>query len=289
MTELPISDFMQDYYKKEGITFTDSERATILWNSPVPLPKAEILEALREIADTTADEALRAQIHERLDTERERLQLFEESDGRCFFICAPDDSGRETGWHCRYFTTLEAAVAYGRDEAQGTFKVEKEFFWDMIDGCSPDDGADMMGGLAWYTEDGMLLGCECYPYMSEEIAVRFSHGDPSRFEDVYIPLQSPFEAGDIVRMVGDTRPAVVQVSQEEWRQSLERDTNGPRTIPPAYDNTRLTVEFLYDDGEMHHGHPALLSLERIDQWEDGHEWELLQSASRLIREEKGIG
>lgn len=35
MTELPISDFMQNYYKEEGIAFTDSERATILWNSPL--------------------------------------------------------------------------------------------------------------------------------------------------------------------------------------------------------------------------------------------------------------
>lgn len=55
MTELPSSDFMQNYYKEEGIAFTDSELATILWNTPLPLPKAEILEALREIADTTAD------------------------------------------------------------------------------------------------------------------------------------------------------------------------------------------------------------------------------------------
>lgn len=290
MTKLPISDFMQNYYKEKGITFTDSERATILWNSPLPLPKAEILDALKEIADMTTDGFLKTQIYERLDIEKETVRHFEENDGRCFFICAPDDGDTEAEWHGRYFTTLEAAVAYGRNEAQGTFKIEKEFFWDMLDGCCPDDdsdGADMMGGYAWYTKDGRLLDCECYPYVSE-IGISFSYGDPSRFEDAYIPLQSPFEIGDIVRISGDSRPAIVQVSQEEWQRSLERNTNGSRTFPPAFSNTCLTVEFLDDSGGMCHGHPYILSLEKIDQWEDELEWDLLQSASRLIRGEGAL-
>ena len=46
MIKLPISDFMQNYYQEKGITFTDSERATILWNSFLPLPKAEVLTKL---------------------------------------------------------------------------------------------------------------------------------------------------------------------------------------------------------------------------------------------------
>lgn len=290
MTKLPMSDFMQNYYQEKGITFTDSERATILWNAAFSLPKAEILGALKEIADATADEPLKTQIYERLDTERETARLFKENDARCFFICAPDDSDKEAEWHVRYFATLEAAVAYGRDEASGNFKVEKEAFGDKLDGCragDDPDGTDMMGGCAWYTKDGMLLDCECYPCTSE-ICIRFSHGDPSRFEDAYIPLQSPFEIGDIVRVAGDSRPAIVQVSQEEWKRGLERNTDGSRTIPPAYDNTRLTVEFLDEDGEMYHGHPYILSLERIGQWEDGLEWDLLQSASRLIKGEGAL-
>lgn len=62
MIKLPISDFMQNYYQEKGTTFTDSERATIFWNTVLPLPKAEILDLLKEIADTTKDNCLKTQI-----------------------------------------------------------------------------------------------------------------------------------------------------------------------------------------------------------------------------------
>lgn len=42
MIKLPMSDFMQNYYLEKGITFTDSEKATILWNSVFPFPEVEI-------------------------------------------------------------------------------------------------------------------------------------------------------------------------------------------------------------------------------------------------------
>lgn len=290
MVKLPMSDYMWNYYQERGISFTDSEQATILWNSGLFLPKAEILEALKEIAGRTADVSLKAQIYERLDTERKTAKLFKENDGRCFFICEPGDDSSEAEWQGRYFTTLEAAVAYGREESQGTFKVEKEIFWDKLGGCRTDDepdGVDIMGGCAWYTKDGELLDCEYYSFATE-ISISFSYGDPSRFEDAYVPLQSPFEIGDIVRIVGDTRPAIVEVSQEQWRHSLEWNTKGERTISPAYSNTSLTVEFLDENGEMYHGHPSLLSLEKIDQWEDKQEWHLLQAASRLIKGEGSL-
>ena len=89
MIKLPMSDFMQKYYQEKGIMFTDSEKATILWNSVFPVPKAEILSALKEITDTTADKALKTQINERLDAERR----FQENDGIYFFICTPSDEG----------------------------------------------------------------------------------------------------------------------------------------------------------------------------------------------------
>ena len=69
MIELPIPDFTRNYYKEHGVAFSDSEKATIIWNSALPRP--EILDALREIAGTTTDEKLKAQIHQRLDAEAE--------------------------------------------------------------------------------------------------------------------------------------------------------------------------------------------------------------------------
>ena len=279
MKRLPMSDFMWNYYQSHNVSFTDFQQATIIWNSD--LPKSEILDALREIASTTADEVLKEQIRERLATEAENERIFLENDGRYFFIFVPDD---ENEWGSRYFSTLDAAIAYGKDHSKETFQIRKESFADKVDGSAANNDSDVMytGGQAQYTKEGVLLECWCY---IERIGISFTHPYPSHFEDAYIPLQNPFEFGDIVKMAGDSRPAIVQVSQEDWKRDLERNTNGSREIPPSYDNISLTVEFL-DGGEMYHGHLPILWLEKIDQWDDKLEWDVLQAASQLM---KGTG
>lgn len=272
MIELPISAFLRNYYKEHGIAFSDSEQATIIWNSD--LPKSAILEALQEIADKSTDEVLKKQIQERLSAESEHIRFFCETDSRYFFVFESDDTKK---WENCYFTALEAAIAYGKDHSRETFKILKEPFSDRIGNFDLEDY--YIGGQALYAKDGILLECECY---TEKISVSFSHPDPSRFEDAYISLQNPFELGDIVRIVGDSRPAIVQVSQEMWQRGLERNTDSSRKIPPSYDDLRLTVEFL-DDGEMYHGHPSILLLEKIEHWDDQLEWDLLQEASHLVK------
>lgn len=279
MIELPMSAFMRNYYREQGITFTDSQQATIIWNSSLPRP--EILDALREIASTTTDEVLKEQIRERLAAEVENERIFLKNDGRYFFIFVPDD---EDEWESCYFSSLDAAIAHGKDHSRKTFKILKESFTNRLESSAANNDSDEMyiGGQTHYTKDGVLLECECY---TERISISFSHPYPSRFEDAYIPLQNPFELGDIVKMAGDSRPAIVEASQEEWKRDLERNTNGSRKIPPSYDNTGLTVEFL-DRGEIYHGHPSILRLEKIDHWDDELEWDVLQAASQLI---KGTG
>ncbi len=269
---------MGSFYKEQDLTCTDSEQATIIWNSD--LPKSEILNGLREIFSATTDEALKAQIQKRFDIEAEMERNFTQNDERYFFIFVPDDDDE---WESCYFASLDAAVAHGIDHSKETFKILKAPFSDKFGDCHVDEDSDKIyiGGEACYTKDGVLLDCECY---TEEISISFSHPDPSCYEDAYIPLQSPFEIGDIVRMAGDSRPAIVQVSKEEWFRDLERNSSGVRQIPPSYDNTRLTVEFL-EDGEMYHGHPYILLLEKIEQWDDELEWDLLQAASRLTKGE----
>ena len=274
-----MSDFMWNYYQSHNVSFTDFQQATIIWNSD--LPKSEILDALREIASTTTDEVLKEQIRERLATQAENERIFLENDGSYFFIFVPDD---ESEWGNRYFSTLDAAIVYGKDHSKETFQIRKESFADKLDGSAVNNDSDKMyiGGQARYTKDGVFLECECY---TEETSISFSHPYQSRFEDAYIPLQNPFELGDIVKMAGDSRPAIVEVSQEAWKRALERNTNGSREIPPSYDNISLTVEFL-DGVEMYHGHLPILWLEKIDQWDDKLEWDVLQAASRLM---KGTG
>lgn len=169
MKRLPISDFMWNYYQSHNVSFTDFQQATIIWNSS--LPRLEILDALREIASTTTDEVLKEQIRERLAAEAENERIFLENDGRYFFIFVPDD---ENEWESRYFSTLDAAIAYGKDHSKETFQIRKEIFADKSDSSAENDNSDAMyiGGQARYTKGGVLLECECY---TEETSISFSH------------------------------------------------------------------------------------------------------------------
>ena len=67
-----------DLYKKQNKEFTDSEKATIFWNSM--LPYNEKLTALKEIMESTADEILKEQIQKRLETEAEKEKLENEKN-----------------------------------------------------------------------------------------------------------------------------------------------------------------------------------------------------------------
>lgn len=67
--------------------FTDSEKATLIWNSPIA-SREEKLESLEELLRTTNGEILIKQIEERLDYERksftiEKQVLFKEKIHFC--------------------------------------------------------------------------------------------------------------------------------------------------------------------------------------------------------------
>lgn len=119
--QLPISEYLQNWYKEQGFVFTDFERAAIFWNTYLPLE--DKLESLREIANTTADEGLRAQIKERLAHEAELKQgFFENNERNSVYIASSED--KAFGIH--YFSTAERAAAYGKANSETAFTVHKE-------------------------------------------------------------------------------------------------------------------------------------------------------------------
>lgn len=78
MFELVPSKYMRDYFQKVGFTFTDFQKATLIWNMPEKLWR-ERLDALRELAESTDDARTRRQITERVEAEKKKKRLFEEN------------------------------------------------------------------------------------------------------------------------------------------------------------------------------------------------------------------
>lgn len=92
MFELIPSQYMRDCYKEINFTFTDFQKAALIWNAPGRKRK-EILDALRELAESTTDERTRIQIEERLRCEETAFEIFKENEIERFehsfikFVC----------------------------------------------------------------------------------------------------------------------------------------------------------------------------------------------------------
>lgn len=272
MMELPISRDIKEYYKKQNIEFSDSEKATIIWNSFLALD--DKLSALKEIMDSTSDEILKEQIQKRLETEVEKK--------REFMLCGNNyvhsvvlDEERNTD---SVFLSIDTAILYGKENCEETFKISKAILEDKLEFNTEE--RILLGGEANFKKDGTIIDCECY--YSKEIEVTLINAiEPTGFEDAYISVLNPFEYGDIVHIIDDSHPAVVITSQEHWKEIKVRQKQS--IIPQNYYSNSLTVEFLYPDGEFSHGHPNIFMLEKVIQWEDEKEWKLLQSVSALMK------
>lgn len=72
---------------------------------------------------------------------------------------------------------------------------------------------------------------------------------------------------------------MVSTSQAEWADFLEQVKNG---LYVDSVDACITVEFLHDSGELFHGHPSPLTLEKIIEWHDEQDWELMKCAGELL-------
>jgi hypothetical protein len=177
----------------------------------------------------------------------------------------------------RVFSSLDAAIEYGKQLCIHSFRVDKEMLEDLME-TDPEKGI-LLGGHAEFRKDGTLISCSCYTLGETEFTI-LNGLEPSNFEEAYIPLLNPFEYGDIVRIIGDDRPAIVITQPKKHDTVIERNKHAK--FPLNYYSNSITVEFLYPDGEFSLGHPNMLHLEQLDHWENELEWNLLQAVSKLM-------
>lgn len=280
MLELPISDYLREYYKEKNVTFTDSQKATIYWNSS--LLQCEKVAALQELFHHTEDNVLKEQIREKLDIQAKTEEYFMKQDDNYVYLVVLDDAEAANN----VFASLDIALLYGKENCEENFKISKMILEERLASVTSDEGS-LLGGMAGFKKDGTLLFCVCYD--SDEIEFTLVGAEePISFENAYIPLLNPFEYGDIVRIQGDSIPAIVVTASDEWYEILER-TKESECGFLTYDSNTITVESLYPNGEFSHNHLNILDLEKIEEWEDEKEWDLLKSISELMKGKGRVG
>lgn len=76
--ELIDSKYTREKYKELGVEFTDWQKAAIIWNKP--MPHQECLNALKELADKTADSELKKQIEDIEEMRIFKIQIVKGTD-----------------------------------------------------------------------------------------------------------------------------------------------------------------------------------------------------------------
>ena len=115
MFELVPSTYMRDFYIEIGFEFTDFQKATLIWNAPART-RQEILDALQELADETAETKVRQQILERIDYEKKTFSAFLNNLGSKYVYVVEDWEDRCS---CGFYQKYDMAVKLCGEIFQG--------------------------------------------------------------------------------------------------------------------------------------------------------------------------
>lgn len=190
------SNFMKEYLESINFEFTDTQKATVIWNNP-DFTLYEKLSKLKEIVNETGDEKLQEEILDRINYEKEKYDAVIENNDDCLYEVVSLDSN-----YNGLFMTYEDAEKYLKayvDEFKETCNIHKRKF---IKYNNPK--------VTHITVYNDYIGCvtfdkdkEIYHIASYEIPDKGIGTDNHRFENKYIDIPFPFEIGDLV-MYKDT-------------------------------------------------------------------------------------
>ena len=299
-----ISKDVQEYMERNGLEFTDFEKAALIFHSGLPVLKR--LELLEQLAEKTEDLSLREQIHARLDCERENMEAFRNNtEGYVYAVEAHEDSDKP--YICGYFAAANLAYAHGMKQGC-KFRIEKYLIvgfngreakkskgyfnpnlmdeTDIEECVTEHDYCGYSEATAQYDKDGTLeyfWSDEIERSNEENISRSY---DLKRFENAFLFVPIPFERGDIVRLTMEREGhGIVATSQLEWKEFLERVKSGKVEWADFLDAS-IEVDFLQDNGDIMHSHVNPAYLEKFEPCMGDMDYNILMYTSGM---QKGNG
>jgi hypothetical protein len=302
-----ISKDMQVYMSENGLTFTDSEKATLIYNSQLPVD--ERYDRLGKLLSATKDEKLKKQISREIEKFDEDIFAFDDNvDGYVYAVRSyeyPDDP---------YIDGFFASAKLAYDYAVGKsckFDIEKyringfsaktytnpylsKTENDFADGgfslpadyekyVEESDSAGSTIATASYNDKGKFIdfySAELERDDADELEACFS---PELFKNAFIYMPNPFERGDIVRTIVDrSAHGFISESREAVEKFHERVRQG--TLPYVdYIDASMTVDFIHDDGSICHSHINPAFLEKFEPDKADEDCELLTAGRALLK------
>lgn len=259
--------------------FTDFEKATLIWNSPIANIK-EKFASLKELSEITNDMMLKKQIEERIEYEKKAYDKFVEN-AYCHYIFVVFD---EEFVACGYLSEYELARQFGikicAEYKMSSFVLEKQLIFgeqtksevmhpwypehSVIDHCAiTEAGYDGRENVrASYNAMGEMKNF----YSNEMPDIDYeTSADNARFEDGFFKIPAVIESGTVAKIVGKDTYVVLDDSMSSWDEYMER-------IIGDFSDIQIPVYRLLEDGSLSHIHVNPLFLEpMVPEIEKGNE------------------
>ena len=278
MVKLPMSDYVCNYYKEQGIEFAFRQQAHFCWTYNDLLK--DKLDSLRDILAVSDDEKLNTEIRERLEYEKKAYRNFmgNLSPG-CIYLVHPNDKEE----HCDgYFSSAPKAVSYGKRNCAEGYKIIKRYLRDQcpvgfLKGEEPD-GCNTILSAYDFTSDGEVR----YGY-SYEYPLSFDEEDESRFENMFLNIRSPFGLGDIVMGEGFDCPGVVASDHDCFEKIYDRHKKDMEIYMDDTDNC-IRTDCISKDGLPDYDHISPFGLWKVDSWDDKEYWDILKFMGNAVKQ-----
>ena len=283
MIELIPSKDVREYIKETSRTFIDFEKAAIIFN--LYLPFYQMQHELKTIAENTKDNVLKAQLVERIEMDIENIEAFKLNIEGFVYSVNSYEYEKEP-FVCGYFATADLAYDHGKRQGR-KFDIEKyqivgfngseakkiKSYWNpyLFKTLESDKqveeheyGGDAVAKFC-FDKKGTLRN-----FWSSEI----SHSDekklnmlfnPMRFENAYVDIPNPFEAGDIVKLTTNGGYGVVKTTQKEWKEYNEKMK---ATNCADFSDVNIIVDILLENGHIVHSHINPIFLEKYNHTKD---------------------
>lgn len=281
MIEIIPSEWMRKYLKDRR-EFTDAEKATMIWNSPIATWK-EKLDSLEELSMVSSDANLNAQITDRIVYEKRAYSRLLNNSQNAFIYVVLDDQGFPDGYFNDYVLAHQYGINQSREYDYRCFSIHKQLpysekekgkitsSWSskrMPISMSVYESKEYHGlenACVRYNSNGEILSIYSNE-MTEEENDRVDEFNRRRFELPFFKIPCGLEEGTVVKIIPDNILAVVDSGEESWNDYMERTDGNPEYYD--FSDIQKVVFVLQEDGHWWHEHINPMYLEPISEMED---------------------
>lgn len=266
MKKLIPSKDVRVYLEKINYKFTDSEKATIIYNSSLTLEDKH--REMRKIQANTSNKELQSQIQKRLEYDSAMLSDIKRGDDNCIFILQILDEEQKEYEEELYCTSYIVAEIQAK-QYSGCFIIAKAHV--LGEDESVDEFYNSEIARVYYDDSGRIKSYWKETKNGGDLSIK------SGFEDAYISLPNPFQQGDIVAVVGTDKVGVVRKVISE-----SQSNEGKNCTTKDYSDVSFIVEILDEEFVFQHEHINPIYLEYADLEGDCRK-DILECASRLMK------